>query len=114
TSVDAGSVWTDHRGAPMTTTSSPGLEPSAGLSAAEAATRLATHGPNRLAKAPPRSAWLRFADQFKSTIVLILVAAAVLAAIVGDLKDPIVIVMVLLLNAVLGFVQEGRAQDAMA
>ena len=102
----------------MTTTSSPTADPPVdadqGLTSAEAAQRLTEHGPNRLASAPRRSSWLRFADQFRSTIVLILIGAAVLSAIVGDLKDPIVIGVVLVINAILGFIQEGRAENAMA
>lgn len=60
-----------------------------GLDPAEAERRLAAYGPNRLVAAPPRPAYLRFLDQFRSFLVLILIGAAVLAAAVGDLKDPI-------------------------
>jgi len=85
-----------------------------GLSADEAATRLARHGQNRLAEKPARPAWLRFLDQFKSLLVLILLGAAVLAGIVGDVKDAVVIFIVVLLNATLGFIQEYRAENALA
>ena len=85
-----------------------------GLSAAEAAMRLGRYGPNRLAEKPPRPAWLKFLDQFKSLLVLILLAAAVLAGIVGDVKDAVVIFSVVLLNATLGFIQEHRAENALA
>jgi Ca2+-transporting ATPase len=71
-------------------------------------------GPNRRAAPPRRPAWLRFVDQFRNVLVYILVGAAVLSAAVGDMKDPIVILVVLLVNAVLGYVQESRADDAMA
>ena len=90
------------------------VDPAEGLGSQEAARRLAEVGPNRLEEEAPRPAWKRFVDQFRSTIVYILFGAAVLAAAVGDLKDPIVIGVVLLLNAVLGYVQEGRAENAMA
>ncbi|GAB1394736.1 calcium-transporting P-type ATPase, PMR1-type [Rhodocyclaceae bacterium] len=85
-----------------------------GLSAAEAAQRLGNHGPNRLAEKPPRPAWLKFLDQFRDTLVLILLAAAVLAGSIGELKDAIVITVVVVLNATLGFVQEHRAEAALA
>jgi P-type Ca2+ transporter type 2C len=85
-----------------------------GLSPAEAATRLARQGPNRLAEKPPRPAWLKFLDQFRSLLVLILLAAAVLAGVVGDIKDAVVIFIVVLLNATLGFIQEHRAENALA
>ena len=51
------------------------VNPTAGLSSVEVINRLAEHGPNRLAEKPPRSAWLKFFDQFKSLLVLILIGA---------------------------------------
>ena len=91
-----------------------GVDVRLGLSAAEAEGRLARNGPNRLAEKPPRSAWLRLSDQFKSTLILILIAAAALAYVVGDLKDAVVILVVVVLNALLGFYQENRAEQSLA
>jgi Ca2+-transporting ATPase len=85
-----------------------------GLTDAEVAKRLAEHGPNRLAEKPPRAAWRKFLDQFRNFLVIVLIGAAVLAGMVGDLKDAIVIAIVVLLNATLGFVQEHRAEAALA
>lgn len=85
-----------------------------GLTAAEAERRLAAGGPNRLAETPQRPAWLKFLDQFKSLLVIILLGAAVLAGAIGDLKDALVIGVVVLLNASLGFFQEYRAEAALA
>ncbi len=85
-----------------------------GLSANVAADRLAQYGPNRLAEKVPRPVWLKFLDQFKSLLVLILLGAAVLAGVIGEVKDSIVIVVVVLLNASLGFFQEHRAEAALA
>jgi len=90
------------------------VDPATGLSAAEAARRLGEYGPNRLAEAERRSALLRFGDQFRNVLVYILLGAAVLSAAVGDMKDPIVILVVLLINAVLGYIQENKADEAMA
>jgi len=90
------------------------VDPSRGLSAADVADRTERHGPNRLAEAPRRPAWLRFLDKFNDLLVFILIGAAVISAAVGDLKDPIVIAIVLLINAVLGYVQESKADDALA
>ena len=90
------------------------VDPVHGLSAAQTTERLAAHGPNRLAEKPPRPAWLKFLDQFRSLLVLILIGAAVLAGAIGDLKDAIVIGIVVLLNAALGFFQEYRAENALA
>ena len=90
------------------------VDPSRGLSGADAARRAAEVGPNRLREAPRRPAWLRFLDQFRNVLTYILIGAALLSAAVGDLKDPVVILVVLVVNAVLGYVQESRADEAMA
>ncbi|MCU0310779.1 MAG: HAD-IC family P-type ATPase [Acidimicrobiales bacterium] len=90
-----------------------GVSVDAGLSDAEVAARVERHGLNRLAEPPKRPKWKLFLDQFRSGIVLILVAAAVLAGAIGDLKDSIVIAVVLLINAVLGYVQEAKASSAL-
>ena len=92
-----------------------GLDTSShGLTEAEARQRRERYGPNRLAEKTPRPAWLKFLDQFKSFLVLVLLGAAVLAGIVGDLKDAAVITIVVVLNALLGFFQEHRAEAALA
>ena len=90
------------------------VDPAVGLDQSQVGRRRAEYGPNKLDEAPRRPAWLRFVDQFRNVLVYILVGAAVLSAVVGDLKDPIVIGIVLLINAVLGFVQENKADDALA
>ncbi|MDP3612798.1 MAG: HAD-IC family P-type ATPase, partial [Rubrivivax sp.] len=90
------------------------MDPARGLDAAEAATRLARHGQNRLAEKPPRSKWLAFFDQFRSVLILVLIGAAALAGAIGDLKDAVVILVVVLFNAVLGFWQEHRAEATLA
>ncbi len=91
-----------------------GVAPAAGLSAATAAERLAEHGENKLAEAVPRPLWLKFLDQFKNVLVVVLLFAAALAWAIGDLKDAAVILIVVLLNAGLGFWQEHRAERTLA
>ncbi|MFU2487664.1 cation-translocating P-type ATPase [Thauera sp. WH-1] len=88
--------------------------PAAGLSQADIASRLQRHGPNRLAETPPRPLWLKFLDQFRSVLIGILIGAALLAGLIGDIKDAAVIAVVVLLNATLGFFQERRAENALA
>ena len=88
--------------------------PHAGLTAAQAAERLALDGPNRLPEPDRPSRLALFLAQFRNLLVLILIGAAVLAGLVGDWKDTIVMGVVLLLNAVLGFVQEGKAERSLA
>ncbi|WP_051515469.1 cation-translocating P-type ATPase [Candidatus Blastococcus massiliensis] len=89
------------------------VEPARGLSEEEVARRREVFGENRLAERPRRPAWLRFLDQFRSLLILILLGAALLAGLVGDLKDTIVILVVLLINATIGFVQENKAERSL-
>ncbi len=89
------------------------VDPAKGLTAAEADRRLAEHGLNRLDETPPRSAWLKFFDQFKSVLILILIAAAGVAYFVGDVIDTVVILVVVGFNAILGFYQEHRAEQSL-
>ena len=95
----------------LTATASDAL---AGLTADEAARRLARHGPNALPEAPPRPRWLLFARQFRSPLVALLAVAAALAAVLGHPSDAAVIGVVVLLNATIGALQEGRAERSMA
>jgi Ca2+-transporting ATPase len=90
------------------------VEPQEGLSQQEAEKRFSTFGPNALPVAPPRPAWLKFFDQFRSLLIVVLMVAAILAASVGNLKDAAVIMSVVLLNAALGFFQEHRAERSLA
>ncbi|HRL75337.1 MAG TPA: cation-translocating P-type ATPase [Candidatus Accumulibacter phosphatis] len=90
------------------------VDPAAGLDSAEAATRLAAHGANQLAERAPRPAWKKFLDQFRNLLVIVLLGGAVLAGAMGDLGDALVIAIVVILNATLGFFQEHRAEAALA
>jgi magnesium-transporting ATPase (P-type) len=85
-----------------------------GLSAAEAAERLARHGANRLPEPPRPGPLRRFAAQFGSLLVQVLLGAAVVALLLGHPLDAVVILLVVLANAAIGFVQEGRAERALA
>ena len=89
------------------------VDPAVGLSSTEVASRLQEHGRNELDEVPRRAAWKRFLDQFNDLLIFILLGAAAVSAAVGDLKDPIVIGVVLLINATMGFVQENRADNAL-
>ena len=85
-----------------------------GLSLIEAGNRLTRHGRNELAAKPPRPAWRKLLDQFKNLLVLVLIGAAVLAGAIGDVKDAVVILIVMVFNAALGFYQEHRAEATLA
>lgn len=86
----------------------------AGLGDDEAARRLAQHGPNRLAEPKQRSAVRRLLDQFDNLLIYVLLAAAAVTALLGHWADSGVILGVTLVNAAIGFVQEGKAEQALA
>ncbi len=86
---------------------------SAGLSAAEAARRLASHGPNRLTPPQKRGPLLRFLLQFHNVLIYVLLGAAVVTAALGHLVDTGVILGVVVINALIGFIQEGKAEKSL-
>ncbi|WJM14505.1 HAD-IC family P-type ATPase [Microbacterium arborescens] len=85
-----------------------------GLSSDDAARRLAAMGPNVLPEAKRTPAWLRFLSHFNDTLIYILLAAAAIKAVMADWLDVWVILAVAIINAVIGFAQEGRAEKALA
>ena len=84
-----------------------------GLSCDEARQRLAERGANRLPEPPRRNAVLRFLAHFHNVLIYVLIGAAVITAGLGHFVDTGVILAVVIANAVIGFVQEGRAETAM-
>ncbi|MEP9386435.1 HAD-IC family P-type ATPase [Mesorhizobium sp. KR9-304] len=84
-----------------------------GLSPDEAKGRLEAHGPNQLPAAPPQHPMLRFLAQFNNALIYFLLAAAGAAAMLGHVIDGAVILAVVLINAIVGFVQEGKAEQAL-
>ena len=91
-----------------------GTDADRGLDAAEAGERLRRHGPNELDVAPARSPWLMLAGQLTDFMILVLLAAAVVAGLVGEPQDSVAIVVIVVLNALVGFAQEYRAERTMA
>ena len=85
-----------------------------GLTAAEAAGRLSAHGPNRLPDVQARGPLLRFLSQFHNVLIYVLLGAAVVTGALQHWVDTGVILAVVLANAVIGFIQEGKAEAAMA
>ena len=84
-----------------------------GLDAAEAARRLNQYGPNRLPQSAKRGPFVRFLLQFNNILVYVLLAAGFTKLMLGLWLDASVIVAVVILNALLGFIQEGRAEKAL-
>ena len=100
------------------------VDTNTGLSSAEAQRRLEKFGPNQLASAPPVPEWKKFLAQFQDPLVYLLLAATVISLIAWFIErshgtagevlpfDAIVIILILIVNAVLGYIQEARAEQA--
>ena len=90
------------------------VDVSTGLSSNDASVRLESYGLNQLAEAKRRPALLRFLDQFRDVLILILLGAAVVSFVVSrELKTPLVVLVVVLLNSFIGFIQEQRADASL-
>ena len=96
-------------------------DPHAGLSRSEAAQRLSQYGPNRLDEEKRRPGWLKFLDQFRNPLIYLLLAAVAISLLAWAVErdeavpyDALVIAAIVLANAVLGYVQEARAGEAVA
>ena len=85
-----------------------------GLSHDEACRRYAQYGANALSETKRRSPWRMLLDQFSEFMILVLIAAAIISGIIGDIEDTIAIIVIITLNAVIGFIQEYRAERSMA
>lgn len=84
-----------------------------GISSQDASARIQQFGKNKLVDKHKKSAFSLFIQQFKDFMILILIAAAVISGFAGDTTDTVIILIIVLLNACIGFVQEYRAEKAM-
>ncbi|MBI4826583.1 MAG: cation-translocating P-type ATPase [Nitrospirae bacterium] len=85
-----------------------------GISSEEADKRLGEYGPNELKEKAKKTPLMMFFDQFKDFMIMVLIAAAVISGFIGELSDTIAIIVIVVINAVIGFIQEYRAEKAMA
>jgi Ca2+-transporting ATPase len=85
-----------------------------GLSQADAQKRFLEHGPNELTEKKKKTPFMMFLDQFKDFMILVLIAAALISGFIGEVSDTIAIIVIVALNAAVGFIQEYRAEKAMA
>ncbi|MBV1734203.1 MAG: cation-translocating P-type ATPase [Candidatus Desulforudis sp.] len=85
-----------------------------GLSQTEAQKRLEEYGPNELQEKEKKSPFIMFLDQFKDFLIIVLICAAVIAGVVGKPIDALAIIAIVILNAIIGFIQEYKAEEAMA
>jgi len=91
-----------------------GTSAETGISDAEAATRLGKYGPNELVEQAGRSKWAILVEQFTNILTILLIAAAIISGILGDWIEAIVIGAIVILNGILGFTQEYRAERSIA
>ena len=84
----------------------------AGLSSAEARSRLSEHGPNEILREKGTSPWAILAAQFKGALIWLLLGACVVSAVLGEVVEAVAIGAIVLLNALVGFIQEYRAERA--
>ena len=89
-------------------------DPDSGLTADQARQRLAEYGSNELIERGAKSPWLILWEQLTGLMVVILIIAAIISAFVGEPKDAVAILAIVVLNALLGFSQEYRAERALA
>ena len=85
-----------------------------GLSSEETQKRLLEYGPNELKEKQKKTPLMMFLDQFSDFMILVLIAAALISGFIGELSDTIAIIVIVVLNAIVGFIQEYRAEKAMA
>ncbi len=90
-----------------------GVDPATGLTAAEAASRLAKNGPNALAAEKSTPGWQRFLNEYASYMQLILAAAGAVSIVIGELRTGLVLLLLTVLNATIGLKQKGKAESAM-
>jgi P-type Ca2+ transporter type 2C len=90
-----------------------GVDPQAGLSQATAAQRLGADGPNALPEEKPKPGWLRFVEEYRSYMQIILSAAAIVSLLIKEWSTAALLVVLTVLNAVVGLRQEGKAESAM-
>ena len=90
-----------------------GTDRHTGLTAQAAAERLARVGPNRLPPPKRRPAWLRFAYQFHNVLIYVMLGAAVITAALAHWIDTAVLLAAVIVNALIGFLQEGKAEQAL-
>lgn len=83
-----------------------------GLSSSEARRRLSEYGSNELKEKKKRTPLGMLFDQFKDFMIIVLIAAAVVSGVIGEPSDTIAIIVIVVLNAVIGFIQEYRAEKA--
>ncbi|MGZ5015985.1 MAG: cation-transporting P-type ATPase, partial [Methylobacter sp.] len=90
------------------------VDPELGLNHQEAKERLDTYGPNSIQEQSRRGPIRMFLGQFADFMIVVLILACIVSGLVGDLTDTVAIGVIIVLNAIIGFIQEYRAEKAVA
>jgi len=85
-----------------------------GLSSDAAENRLKEFGPNELVEKEKKTPLIMLLDQFKDLMIIILMVAAIISGVIGEISDTIVTIVIVIINAIIGFIQEYRAEKAMS
>lgn len=88
-------------------------DPERGLTSAEARARLARYGRNELIDRGPKATWRILLEQFTNAMIIVLLVAAAITYLLGDVKDALIILAIVALNGIVGFIQEYRAEQAL-
>lgn len=89
------------------------VTPETGLGSSEAQQRLQLTGPNVIRTSEGRGAWSILLEQFSDFMIIVLIVAAIISGLIGETKDAVAIIVIVLLNAVIGFIQGYRAEKAL-
>ena len=84
-----------------------------GLTSEEAANRLLKYGRNELEEGKKKTIFQKFLDQFKDLMIIVLLIAAIIAGITGEIADTLIIIAIVVLNAIMGVVQENKAEKSL-
>ncbi len=111
TSPDTARAW--YSASPQEVATALNVDPDTGLTAEKAASLLQKDGPNALPEEKPRPGWLRFLDEYRSYMQIILVVAAVVSLVIKQWHTGVLLLVLTVVNAVVGLRQEGKAESAM-
>lgn len=104
----------DYKGSINEVVKKHGTDPRRGLTSSEASARLEKYGPNMIESSNKKSIWKKIFEQIADPMVLLLIAAAIVSAFTGDAIECAIIIAIVVINAIMSIIQEGKAEDSVA
>ena len=104
----------DYKGSINEVVKKHGTDPKRGLTSSEASSRLEKYGPNMIESSNKKSIWKKLFEQIADPMVLLLIAAAIVSAFTGDAIECAIIIAIVVINAIMSIIQEGKAEDSVA